>query len=102
MRARCSCGWQSYRSSRKLRSVSCAHHHAPSLEMHRSVRSRHARQPSSFWGAGRATNNTAELTALLEALVYLRDVEGTTAPAIVRPDSEYAMDLALGRSRRDR
>ena len=37
----------------------------------------------TFWGAGRATNNTAELTALLEALVYLRDVDGTTAPAIV-------------------
>ena len=42
-------------------------------------------------GAERGTNNVAELTAFAEALVYLRDVEGTTAPAIVRPDSMYAL-----------
>ena len=52
-----------------------------------------------YLGAAKVTNNTAELTALAEGLEYLRDVDGATGPAIVRPDSEYAMDLALGRSK---
>lgn len=49
-----------------------------------------------FLGAERGTNNVAELTAFAEALVYLRDVEGSTAPAIIRPDSTYARDVTLG------
>ena len=49
-----------------------------------------------FLGAERGTNNVAELTAFAEALVYLRDIEGSTAPAIIRPDSTYARDVALG------
>ena len=49
--------------------------------------------------AEKASNNTAELTALAEGLAYLREEEGTTGPAIVRPDSEYAMDIALGLSK---
>ena len=51
-----------------------------------------------FLGAERATNNTAELTALAEALHYLRE-EGTTGPAVIRPDSEYAAHVALGLTR---
>ena len=49
-------------------------------------------------GATRVTNNTAELTAFGEGLIYLRDVEGSTGPAIIRPDSCYASDLAQGLS----
>ena len=52
-----------------------------------------------FLGVEKASNNTAELTALCEGLAYLAEVDGTTTPAIVRPDSEYARDLALGLSK---
>jgi ribonuclease HI len=58
-----------------------------------------ARDAPPFIGAEKASNNTAELTALAEGLAYLREEEGTTGPAIVRPDSEYAMDIALGLSK---
>ena len=51
-----------------------------------------------FLGAERATNNTAELSALAEGLTYLRDVDATTGPALLRPDSEYAMGIATGLS----
>ena len=51
-----------------------------------------------FLGATRVTNNTAELTAFGEGLAYLRDVEGGTGPAIIRPDSCYASNLAQGLS----
>ena len=52
-----------------------------------------------FLGAERTTNQTAELAAFAEGLSYLKEVDQTTEPAIVRPDSEYAMHLALGYSR---
>ena len=51
-----------------------------------------------YLGATRVTNNTAELTAFGEGLIYLRDVEGGTGPVIIRPDSCYASDLAQGLS----
>lgn len=46
-------------------------------------------------GAAHKTNNTAELHAMIEAL-YLLECEGGTGPAIIRPDSTYAMDAATG------
>ena len=51
-----------------------------------------------FMGADRATNNTAELTALAEGLAYLREVDASTGPALLRPDSEYAIGIATGLS----
>jgi len=52
-----------------------------------------------YLGVERVTNNTAELTCLAEGLMYLRDVDGSTGPAVLRPDSEYAMNIATGLSR---
>jgi ribonuclease HI len=50
-----------------------------------------------FCGAERSTSATAELSAFAEGLEYLREIDGTTNPAVIRPDSEYARDIALGR-----
>ena len=57
------------------------------------------RDAPPYLGAERTTNQTAELTAFAEGLEYLRVEDGTTAPAVVRPDSTYARDIALGLSR---
>ena len=51
-----------------------------------------------YLGVERDNNNTAELTALAEGLLYLCDVDGSTGPALLRPDSEYAMGIATGAS----
>ena len=40
----------------------------------------------------------AELTALAEGLAYLREVDASTGPALLRPDSEYAIGIATGLS----
>ena len=51
----------------------------------------------AYLGAVEHTNNTAELTALAEALRWLRDEdphEGATV--LIRPDSEYVMRIATG------
>ena len=52
-----------------------------------------------FIGATTVTNSTAELTALAEGLYYLREVDGSTGPALLRPDSLYAADIARGLAR---
>jgi ribonuclease HI len=44
------------------------------------------------------TQGATRIAAFAEGLIYLRDVEGGTGPAIIRPDSLYASDLALGLS----
>ena len=51
----------------------------------------------AFLGADEHTNNTAELTALAEALRWLlaEDVE-THRAVLLRPDSEYVMRIATG------
>ena len=46
-------------------------------------------------GAERATNNTAELHAMFEALDFLKRHPEIPA-AVIRPDSEIAMDLTTG------
>ena len=56
----------------------------------------------AFTGAEKLSNNTAELTALLEALELLTAKDApfdTSAPTLVRPDSEYAAKIAVGISR---
>ena len=52
-----------------------------------------------FLGATRRTNNTAELSALTEMLLWLRRAlraGATCSTFIVRPDSMYAVDVATG------
>lgn len=49
-----------------------------------------------FLGATRASNNTGELTALGEALLWLRDHDKSTGKAIIRYDSEYAANSVQG------
>jgi len=51
---------------------------------------------SFFLGAERATNNTGELCAVGEALLWLNDFEGTTRPVMLRPDSTYAEKVTTG------
>ena len=54
-----------------------------------------ASEPPEFLGAERATNNTAELTAIAKALEFLlQDQSGR--PALIRYDSKYAGMMALG------
>ena len=43
-----------------------------------------------YLGAIRGTNNTGELTGVADALLYLRDFEGTTDDAYIYVDSKYA------------
>ena len=52
-----------------------------------------------FMGAETATNNTAELTAIGEALLWLRDEapHGQAIPATIRYDSDYAAGVVTGR-----
>ena len=51
----------------------------------------------TFVGAIRHTNNTGELTALGEALRWLLyESDNKNTHVILRPDSEYAMGVALG------
>eukprot|EP00965_Chrysotila_dentata_P033808 1125168-Pleurochrysis_carterae.AAC.1 len=47
-------------------------------------------------GAKLGSNNTAELSAICEALLWLRDY-APSAAAVVRYDSEYAANIASGR-----
>ena len=52
-----------------------------------------------FLGATRLTNNTAELTGLIETLLILRralDAGAACDTFIARPDSMYAVDIATG------
>ena len=44
----------------------------------------------------RASNNTAELQGLAEALRYLLHVAAPGVPALITSDSEYAIDAMLG------
>jgi len=51
----------------------------------------------AFEGATQLTNNTAELTAFLEALRWVAEVDvASDAPVIVRPDSMYAAMTITG------
>ena len=50
-----------------------------------------------FLGATHHTNNTAELTALAEAMRWLIDVDPEPYKSVLlRPDSQYAMGVAIG------
>ena len=56
----------------------------------------------AFNGAEHLSNNTAEMTALIEALKLLTATDApfdTSMPTLVRPDSEYAAKIAVGISR---
>ena len=56
----------------------------------------------AFDGAEHLSNNTAEMTALIEALKLLTAKDApfdTSMPTLVRPDSEYAAKIAVGISR---
>lgn len=52
-----------------------------------------------YIGAEEYTNNSAELSALIEALEILTDVDGpfdTAQPLLLRPDSDYAARVMCG------
>lgn len=49
----------------------------------------------NYLGAEVGSNNTAELTAIAEALRWLL-IEGTERPVIIKTDSQYAGNLATG------
>ena len=52
---------------------------------------------AAFEGATQLTNNTAELTAILEALRWVDELDAASAaPIIIRPDSEYAAKTITG------
>ena len=59
-----------------------------------------------YAGADKGSNNTGEVTAILEALMYLQDYvhhtpslrEGRKPLIMIRPDSKYAEDMTVGRS----
>ena len=56
----------------------------------------------AFDGAEHLSNNTAEMTALIEALKLLTAKDApfdTSMPTLVRPDSEYAAKIAVGISK---
>ena len=50
-----------------------------------------------FLGATRGTNNTGELVGVGEALLWLRDYEGTTDDAVIYVDSKYASAMVEAR-----
>ena len=55
------------------------------------------RERPAFGGASRLTNNTSEVTAILEALRWAVTVDVTSdAPVLIRPDSEYAAKTVAG------
>ncbi len=49
-----------------------------------------------FLGAAVGSNNTAELSAIAYALRWLL-MEGTNRPAVIRGDSQYAMNITMGK-----
>eukprot|EP00973_Karenia_brevis_P032456 4476761-Karenia_brevis.AAC.1 len=49
-----------------------------------------------YLGASVGSNNTGELTAIGEAMLWLRDIDTSDLPAIVYVDSKYAMHSAIG------
>ena len=53
---------------------------------------------SSWWcGAQRGTNNTGELIGIGQALIWLRDLDKSSRPAIMLYDSGYAANMVAGR-----
>ena len=53
---------------------------------------------SSWWcGASRGTNNTGELIGIGQALIWLRDLDKTSRPAVMLYDSGYAANMVAGR-----
>ena len=55
-----------------------------------------ATQPH-YLGAEKASNNTGELSGMAEALLWLRDEEGSDRPASICYDSKYAANITSGR-----
>ena len=54
-------------------------------------------QHATFVGAPQHTNNTGELTGLIEAIIWLLDEDPEPERAVLlRPDSEYAIGIAVG------
>ena len=52
-----------------------------------------------FLGTEKATNNTGELTAICEGLLWLKDYEKTNNPAAFYYDSKYASKITTGEYR---
>ena len=52
-----------------------------------------------FLGTEKATNNTGELTAICEGLLWLKDYEKTNKPAAFYYDSKYAAKITTGEYR---
>jgi len=50
-----------------------------------------------YIGAEIGSNNTGELTAIMESLLWLKEHEHTNKPTIIFSDSEYAIGAALGK-----
>jgi len=50
-----------------------------------------------FLGAEVGSNNTGELSAVCEALLWLRDHEGSSRPVTLYYDSKYAANIASGK-----
>lgn len=50
-----------------------------------------------FLGAEHGSNNTAELSAICEALLWLRDHETSCCPAVIHYDSKYAANVSTGK-----
>ena len=46
--------------------------------------------------SGSQTTNTAEATGLAEALIWAQRKRAHADSIVIRPDSEYALQLALG------
>ena len=54
---------------------------------------------SSVWyaGAAKGTNNTGEITGIGQALMWLRDIDKSSTPAVMLFDSCYAANMVTGR-----
>lgn len=50
----------------------------------------------AFLGAEVCSNNTGELSAICEALLWLRDYEASPRPAVIYYDSTYAANITTG------